>query len=275
MKKVLVIIYCVCFTPIVFAQRLHINVFSGLSNYQGDLQEKRFTFNQSHRAFGGGILYEITDQLLVRANITIGKLSGNDAKGTKNVTRNLNFTSSIVDYHLGLEYHFFNLHESKATPYVFAGISYFHFNPYTFDSVGNKVFLQPLSTEGQGFYQGRKAYKLSQFAIPFGGGVKFAISDNIQLGLELGLRKTNTDYMDDVSSTFVDQNILLANRGQQAVDLAFRGDELKTGLTYPVDGTTRGNSKYKDWYYFTGATLSFRLNGGGGRSKVGCPARVY
>ncbi|HUS00550.1 MAG TPA: hypothetical protein VMY77_02420, partial [Chitinophagaceae bacterium] len=169
-------------------------------------------------------------------------------------------------------------YEHKVIPYVFAGIGYFHFNPYTEVTPGNKIFLKPLSTEGQGFVSGQVPYNLSQFSIPFGGGIKLSLSDDVRVGVELSLRKTFTDYLDDVSTIYVDDNILLANRGQLAVDLAYRGDDVGSG-PYPVEGTPRGTLAAKDWYYFTGVTLSFRLGAGGGgggrggrKSKVGCPA---
>src|SRR5690606_13448162 len=82
----------------------------------------------------------------------------------------------------------------------------------------NKVFLKPLSTEGQGLpqYPDRKPYKLTQFAIPFGAGVKFRVSRNTVLAYEVGLRKIFTDYLDDVSTTYVDQATLLQERGRNA-----------------------------------------------------------
>jgi Domain of unknown function (DUF6089) len=270
------------FSLTVQAQKFHVTVFGGVANYQGDLQNKRFTLDQSHPAFGAGLLYEISEKLYARANVTFGKISGDDKNNAKNTVRNLSFSSPISDIHLGLEYNFFSIYERSITPYVFAGISNFSFKPSALDSVGSKIFLQPLSTEGQGFYQNRKPYKLNQFAIPFGGGLKFAFSDNFRIAVEVGLRKTNTDYLDDVSTTFVAKDLLFANRGQQAVDLAFRGDELKSGLPYPDEGAQRGGEKYKDWYYFGGINLAIRLNSNGGRSggkgggkyKTGCPAKV-
>lgn len=258
------------------AQKLQVTVFGGFSNYQGDLQDKRFTMSQAHPAFGAGLLYDITDKLSARANITLGKVSSDDKKSAKNAVRNLSFSSPVTDMHLGLEYSLFSLYERSLTPYIFAGVSYFSFNPSAKDTAGNKVFLQPLSTEGQGFYQDRKKYSLNQFAIPFGGGVKFALSENIRLAFEIGMRKTNTDYLDDVSTTYVDEFLLFVNRGQQAVDMSFRGDELKTGLNYPAEGTQRGSAKSKDWYYFSGINLAIRLNGNGGsstnKSRTGCPS---
>ncbi|MES2880762.1 MAG: DUF6089 family protein, partial [Bacteroidota bacterium] len=138
------------------------------------------------------------------------------------------------------------------------------------------VYLQPLNTEGQGI-QGypSQPYKLMQFAIPFGAGIKYAISDKVHLGLETGLRKTFTDYLDDLSTNYADANDLLAQRGQLSVDLAYRGDELPNGdINYPAKGQTRGGAKYKDYYYFTGLHLTFKLgNSEGGRTKsgIGCP----
>ncbi len=263
------------------AQNFHITLFGGMSNYQGDLQDKRFTLDQSHPAAGGGVMFEITDNFFARATVIFAKVSGDDKTSNSIYVRdrNLNFSSLITDVNLAIEYDILSLYQSGFTPYIYGGIGYYHFNPYTFDSANNKIYLQPLGTEGQGFYNGRTKYSLDQFSIPFGGGIKFALGDNIRISIEGGLRKLFTDYLDDVSSTFADQNLLLAHSGPQAVEVAFRGDELKKGLTYPPVGSIRGNPKNKDLYYVTGITLSIRLtsarNSGGNKSKVGCPTRIY
>lgn len=263
-------------------QNLHLTLFGGISNYQGDLQPKTFTFQQAGPAVGLGLLYELSDKLYLRGNVTVGKVSGTDANSLTNTRRNLSFSSPVTDFHLGLEYDIVNEYESSLAPFVFAGISAFRFNPSAIDSSGRKTFLQPLGTEGQGFFQGRTKYGLTQMALPFGAGVKLSLSENIKVRFEIGLRKTFTDYLDDVSTTYADQNLLLLNNGQRAVDLAFRGDELKnTTLNYPPVNSKRGNPDSKDWYYFTGLGISFRLapkfntGGGGGRNKVGCPTNVY
>ena len=226
------------------AQNFHVNLFAGASNYQGDLQDKRFTFSQSHLAGGVGVSYDLTDKFSVRSGITLGKISADDKYG-RNSLRNLNFTSNLTEVNLGLEYYITRLEDHALTPYVFGGIALYHFNPYTTDTSGTKYFLKPLSTEGEGFVEGRNNYSLTQFAIPFGGGVKLSLSENINVGLELGLRKLFTDYLDDVSTTYVDQTLLLANRGSKAVELAYRGDELKNGSPYPDAGTTEAAQNIK------------------------------
>ncbi len=260
------------------AQRVHVNLFAGTSNYQGDLQDKRFTLSQSHFAGGFGLSYDLTDKFSIRSGVTFGRVSGDDKRG-RNTLRNLNFTSNLTEFNLGLEYYITRLGDHTLTPYVFGGLALYHFDPYTHDTTGGKYFLKPLSTEGEGFVAGVKNYNLTQLAIPFGGGVKLSLSDNINVGFELGLRKLFTDYLDDVSTIYVDQTDLLTNRGAKAVELAYRGNELKTGDPYPPGGSIRGGSKNKDWYYFTGLTLSFRLGSGNGLgfkhgAKYGCPVNV-
>jgi hypothetical protein len=267
-------------TTMANAQKLHLNLYGGAMNYQGDLQDKRYTFNQAHLAGGLGLSYDLSDHFSLRADWILGKVSADDKYG-RNSPRNLNFTSNITEASLGLQYFLYSLGDHSLTPYVFAGLGVYHFSPYTRDTSGAKWFLQPLSTEGEGFVSGKNMYSLTQVSIPFGGGVKLALSDKINVGLELGFRKLFTDYLDDVSSTYVDQTLLLANRGTKAVELAYRGNELKTGsTTYPLAGTIRGSAKHNDWYYFTGITFSFALGSGNGggehgkNSKYGCPANV-
>ena len=261
-----------------YTQKLHADLFGGLAIYQGELQGKRFTFDQSNVAVGIGASYDLSEKFIVRSGFTYGILEGTDKKNTtgKDVAlRNLSFKSAVTELHVGLEYNLFRLEGKSLTPYVFAGVAAYHFNPYTRDVVGAKVYLKPLITEGQGLaaYPDRKNYKLTQLALPFGGGIKFKVTDDLQIGLELGLRKLFTDYLDDVSDSYVDENLLRAAKGSQAVDFAFRGDEVNPAATYPAAGAQRGNPKTKDWYYFTGLRISKLLNsnGGGGKNKLGCP----
>jgi opacity protein-like surface antigen len=267
-------------------QRLHLTLFGGLSNYSGDLQAKRFTLEQSNFAFGAGLKYDVTPNLAFRLAFNHGTIEADDKRNNDPLlrARNLSFTSKITEGSLLLEYTLLNLEERRVSPYIYSGLTVFHFNPYAYDTVGNKIYLQPLGTEGQGMaqYADRKPYKLTQLAIPVGVGIKFRISDNTVLGYEVTLRKTFTDYLDDVSKTYVDQFALAQAHGLKAVEMAYRGGEVKGGnTTYPGDGTVRGGSKYKDWYYFTGFTIYIGLGSGGsgslghgvhgGKNYLGCP----
>jgi opacity protein-like surface antigen len=284
LMKFLVFVIILCFPFISPAQRLHADIYAGVANYQGDLQGKAFTFDNAGFAAGIGLSYDLTRRFRLRTAFNYAKIEGNDkdnttAKGVE--VRNLSFRTNILEGQLALEYNLFDLEEKSWTPYAFAGGAVYHYNPYTFDSTGAKAYLQPLSTEGQGLeaYPDRKPYKLTQFAIPFGGGLKLALSGNVQLGFEFGFRKLFNDYLDDVSDSYADSSLLAAARGPQAVALAYRGDELPNGAPYPAAGAQRGNPKMKDWYYMTAVRLSFRLgnggNGGGSGRGTGCPGNVY
>jgi len=261
------------------AQNLHIGAYGGLSNYQGDLVDKVFDIKQTNGAIGLTAHYELTDKFLLRAAYTYAKVNGADYYNSDSSlkARNLSFESSISEFSVVGEYYFFNLYERRLSPYVFGGAAVFHFSPYTYDTKGEHTHLQQLSTEGQGLPGYKKPYKLTQLAIPFGGGLRFALNDNVRIGLELGLRKLFTDYLDDVSTVYADQNELLAFKGPEAVELAYRGDELQnSNLTYPAAGSQRGGAKLKDWYYFTGLNISLRLGskgtgGGFGNRRMGCP----
>lgn len=240
-------------------QNFHLNFFGGMANYHGDLQDKWFTFSQSRLAGGIGGTYDLSDHVSLRGTLAYAHIGADDKLGNQRA-RNLNFTSRLYEVSAGVEYYFTPLDEHVLTPYVFGGIAYYHFNPYTYDSTGKFYGLRALNTEGEGFVAGRPAYKVYQFGIPFGAGVKFSLSENINVGIEVGYRKLFTDYLDDVSTTYVDENTLLAKMGPRAVEFAYRGNELKDGMPYPPGGTPRG-SKGNDCYYFAGFTASFRIFG--------------
>ena len=266
-----------------FPQNFFTSFFAGTANYQGDLEEKLFALKHSHPAWGLGLLFELNPHLLLRGDFTYGRISGSDANGVKNRSRNLSFTSTISDFSLGCEYLVLDLYDYKLSPYIFTGVSLFKFSPYTKDLNGNLFSLYDLDTEGEGFYENRKKYKLSQFCIPVGAGFQWALSDNTRVGIVIGIRKTFTDYLDDVSKTYVDKELLTLKRGGTAADYAYRGDELDNANPYPLDGAQRGNPKNKDWYYFSGLTLRVRLlthkkrkysDYKPGRSRITCPKPV-
>ncbi|MFT3945850.1 MAG: DUF6089 family protein [Agriterribacter sp.] len=297
MKKIFAAILCLFSIGHIYAQgfaqkvlqRFSIEGFGGLANYQGELQESGYTFSQAKPAFSLGGNIAITDKLCLRGLATIGTIKASDkysASASKRL-RNLDFVSRIYDLSATVVYDIFDVLEKRYTPYVFAGVSVFHFSPYTYDSTGKKWWLEPLGTEGQGLsqYPDRKIYSLNQISIPFGAGIKFAINERVNLGWEFRFNKTFTDYLDDVSTTYADYNILISGvHGTTPAALAYRGDELKNGNPdYPAAGTQRGNPKTKDWYYFSGITITYRLFTSGkslgkigGRSgDLGCPKNVY
>lgn len=288
----ILILLIICLSQEVLAQnRLHITAFGGLSNYQGDLQYRRFTTNQSNAAFSLGLTYDLSPNFSLQGMATRAKLGAHDQYNLASLQfRNLSFETVIYEGSLVAQYRIFDLNEKRFTPYLFAGIGVFRFQPYTFDSTGAKRFLKPLSTEGQGLpeYPDRKPYNNFQAAIPLGAGIKFRVTEHAILGFELGLRQLFTDYLDDVSTSYPNPEVLRAAKGERAVELSYRGAELKDGNPAFPTGAVRGSAKYNDFYYFTGITLQIGINtgnwfrplrsgGGSSRSTKGmaCPVNVY
>lgn len=267
-------------------KNVSIEAFGGFANYQGELQESRYTFSQAMPAASLGLSYALTEKISLRGLLTYGNIQAADSLSGDLLRRqrNLSFRSKIYDASLTGVYNFFDIMERRYTPYVFAGVSVFNMGPYAYDASGTKIGLRNLGTEGQGLpgYPDRKKYNYQNISIPFGAGIRFAVTRNVSLAWEFRFNKTFTDYLDDVSTRYIDRNALLAAKGPKAVEMAYRGGEAKNGNpVYPAEGTIRGNPKTKDWYYFSGITVSFRLfndrnfeNGHSGKG-IPCPKNVY
>jgi hypothetical protein len=172
----------------------------------------------------------------------------------------LHFRSSVFELSGQIEFNFLPFEAGNAlytwTPFVYTGLSFFHFNPQAENKDGLWVNLQELGTEGQGStsFPERKKYPLTQLAIPLGGGLKIAVNPSFNIILEYGVRKTFTDYLDDVSKTYP-----LTNGGDIS-DITNATYEMSDPNGTHISGDQRGNPDKKDWYSFVGITLSFKLN---------------
>jgi len=155
------------------------------------------------------------------------------------------------------------------SPYVFVGIAATHHNPKT-EYQGEWYELQPLGTEGQGIMGYAPKYDRVIVAIPYGGGIKYALSERLTVGFEMGVRKTFTDYLDDVSTTYV-------TRGELALALSNRTGELLNGEPIQFEeGDRRGNPDNDDAYLIGGFSISYNIIGAGGynygrkKKRTGC-----
>ncbi len=128
--------------------------------------------------------------------------------------------------------------------------------------------MQPLGTEGQGLNgaASHRKYKLVQISIPFGVGVKTNLAKNIGLSIEWGMRKTFTDYLDDVSQSYYDPKALTAAHGPTSALLSDKS--IGNDPNYTNTGRQRGNPTTKDWYSFAGIALTIKL----GHKVEKCPS---
>ena len=190
--------------------------------------------------------------------------------------RNLDFKTTVLEGYMALEVFptmLFNTqseYEPRLRPYALAGVGVFHFNPKgsLTDAAGNKTWyaLHPLKLEGQGMpeYPYSKPYKLTQINIPFGGGLKYYVSDRINVSAEILYRKTFTDYIDDVSKQYIDPVNYTKYLTAQEASLAYKLSDKAKGIIYPgmtryPAGTQRGDTKDGDTYFFFVLKIGVRL----------------
>ena len=239
---------------------------AGTSSYFGDLVEKNKFMRQPSYSFSGGFSYNHNQHFNLRLEFAISKIQASDSKNKRAdlKARNLNFKSNIFDANFIVDYNLLAMTESrKFTPYVFLGVGFCHFNPYTTDRSGNKVFLQPLGTEGQGLsaYPDRKPYSRTAAQMPFGVGIKYALSSRLLLQLEYKYRYVVSDYLDDVSNAGYPNQTILAVGNPNLPLLTYRGDELPGGASYPKgSGLNRGNPNNRDSYYSLQFKIAYTLS---------------
>jgi hypothetical protein len=173
--------------------------------------------------------------------------------------RNLSFRSPIFEIRLSIEVHpiyLFNWyqegHAPRISPYLSAGLGFFHFNPEA-EYEGRWYQLHQLHTEGEGFPgTGRPNYSLNQINIPLGIGIRYEVSDWVNMHLELMHRILFTDYLDDVSTTYIDPALFFKYLPPElaviAYHLADRRGELDPSHV-PTAGGKRGDPNNNDAFF--------------------------
>ena len=239
-----------------FKPNTEIGILLGTSYYLGDLNTTHF--NQPLVAAGLIIRKNIDKRFVYKAEVMYLNIKSDERNSEDTIAKNrgLHFKSPIYELSGQVEFNFLPFQPENPlytwTPYVYTGISIFHFNPKAENKNGEWVDLQELGTEGQGttLFPDRKKYSLVQYAIAMGGGVKIAVNSSFNIILEYGVRKTFTDYLDDVSTTYPGDLLDMTNEANYMSD---------PSGTHQL-GEQRGNPDKKDWYSFAGITLSFKLN---------------
>lgn len=265
------------------ASSLDFGLYLGGSNYMGEFTKGSMPLWDKTKLAGGLIArYNYGPYLTFKGTAIYGQIEGSDKNFPDDPyrkRRNLSFKSDIVEFSIQGEWNILGYENTRTsyawTPYLFGGISIFrfnpkaqfHYNPAIHDPTlqaqdGDWIELQPLGTEGQETtkFNDKRRYALTQVSIPFGFGAKWQLNDHWAFGVEFGWRKTFTDYLDDVSSIYVDNIIVGGASGPMAVAMKDRAQEV--GQAPFENGDARGNSATKDWYMIGGITLTYRILGG-------------
>ncbi|MEI6814995.1 MAG: DUF6089 family protein [Bacteroidota bacterium] len=254
-KTIVVLLLFFSFTMPAFAQRHQLGLFLGVANYNGELNPAPINYRFIHPGLGIIYRFDKSKFFSYKASAYYGWVSGNDAqsKDSFQLKRNLSFFSHVLDVSGEMEFNFFPYQpgtgEVFCTPYIFAGISIFHFNP-TANLNGHEYELRTMHTEGQG-----DTYSKIAGAFRFGGGIKLSVGQVVNIGFEVGVRKTYTDYLDDVSGNYPDPSKLLARDGLAAVGLSNKSAQSSESLI----GRQRGNPNDNDWYVFSGFWITFNV----------------
>jgi hypothetical protein len=256
-----------------FKPNTEVGVLLGASYYLGDLNTTHF----QNALLGGGLIVRknIDRRFSYKAELLYLNVKADDLDNptdTIALSRGLRFQSPIYELSGQIEFNFLPYDPGNPlytwTPFIYTGVSFFNFNPKAENKDGLLVDLQPLGTEGQGTtsFPEREEYSLTQFSIPLGGGVKIAVNPSFNIIFEYGIRKTFTDYLDDVSTTYPGNSTLINNASAEMSNPVWRDPEniiqrdvAQAGLNAPAT-YQRGDPNKKDWYSFLGITLSFKLN---------------
>jgi hypothetical protein len=251
------------------------------SHFLGDLGGKPFLGTNDFQdldilstryAVTTGLRFNFNKYFALRTNIWYARVSAND-KYTSNRERrgrNLNFYSNVFEGDVTAEINLYNSRNKKGMWYLFGGVGYFTFNPKTRLN-GRAYELRDYGTEGQFAVAGKEPYKLSALCFPHGIGYKWVVGRGQYLSMELNLRKTTTDYIDDVSTNYVDQSLLISAKGPDAAALADRNISSIPGFSSP--GSIRGDPKDNDTFFFICFSYNITLGKGKKGSDFGTMRR--
>jgi len=239
----------------------------GLGHYFGDLNTDA---SLNRPKFSAGIFFikQFNNYIGLRISGDYAFLGYSDiySKNETQKRRNLSFNSNVWEFSLSGYFNFFRfipgVEGYKFTPYLSLGAGVFSYDPYAY-LTGTKYYLRPLGTEGQGssLYPDRKQYNTMALCIPFTVGLKHSINENMNVFAEIGYRFTNTDYLDDVSTTYAGPEAFPPGADGLPTAAFFLQDRsYETGTPIGIKGRQRGNSEQKDAYVLFHVGVSFNLS---------------
>lgn len=241
---------------------------AGAAHYFGDLNN-RASFRRPKAAAGLFFRKNFGNYVGLRLGLQVAQLGYADKYSSNEFqrSRNLSFNSTIWEYSLQGDFNFFRFEPGnpylRFTPYVTLGIGSMSFDPYAY-LAGEKYYLRPLGTEGQGSaqYPDRKPYRNTAMVFPLGMGIKYNINRTLNFHMEAVFRFTSTDYLDDVSTTFAGPDVF----DPQSPAYFLQDRSYEVGIPIGVAGRQRGFSSQRDQFLMVQAGLSFNI------SSYRCPS---
>ena len=239
----------------------------GLAHYFGDLNT---TANISKPKFSAGIFFvkQFNNYVGLKVAADYARLGYSDIYSQNEVQRrrNLSFNTNLWEASLSGYFNFFKFMPGVEgyhyTPYVSLGVGVFSYDPYAYLG-GQKYYLRPLGTEGQGrdTSTNRSPYSTMGVSFPLTVGFKYSINSDINVFGEIGYRFTNTDYIDDVSTTYADPlSFPTLPDGSPSPEFLLQDRSYEYGTPIGIKGRQRGNSLQKDAYVMLHFGVSINLS---------------
>lgn len=238
---------------------------------------KDLDFSMTKPGFGINYAYRLGYRWNWRTNLNMAWLSGYDNATSEESRRQRHFNNKTFILELTTQAEFYmtvqNTHlrynrQQQRMPissYLFVGIGGIYYNPMGKYTDGKWYSLRSLNTEGQGLVSTREKYSPVALVVPFGIGAKYHINKRYMVGLEWGIRWTNTDYLDDVSTSYFNYEDIKAAYGDKAAYFSNPAYDPDTMTSYPTGtaaGDRRGNPADRDAYMFIQASFLIQLQTG-------------
>lgn len=223
---------------------------TGTTTYFGDLANDGDYFDVKPQ-LNLGLTYFFNKNFGARSEVQWFQLAGDDANSNEEnrKERNLSFQSNNFELNVvgifqafqdGTRYY----QRPSFNIYGFAGVGLLYFNPKA-ELDGKKYALQPIATEGVN-------YSRITIVIPYGAGIRFKVNPFWNVALEGGFRQTFTDYIDDVSTVYIDNSSFTNTTHASLADRNLSG-------TAREAGRVRGNSSKNDNYFLMNIKVEFYL----------------
>ncbi len=238
---------------------LEVGPHVGVSYYMGDLNPM-LPFAQAQLQYGGVVRFNYNSRWTFRFDYSRATVKAYDEVIKWRPERGLNFTSKINDFSIVAEFNFLEYYtgnpKRNMSPYIFGGVSVFQYTAYA-DVAGTLVDLSDHLTEeapAEPKWYDRAFGKTSPIgvSIPFGMGVKLALSKHMAATVEWRMQKTFTDYLDDVATVYPEQHASVEIDGTQY--------DLTDPTGNYVAGQQRGNSAFNDWFGMARVSLTWKIN---------------
>lgn len=183
-------------------RRTAFGISLGFGNYAGDVAEKAWVWPETRPAFGVFVRHHFSSRWALKAQVYTSNVGGTDARAGRAElrARGLKFSSHLLELSIAGEWYFLNIsplphrdrHQGTVAPYLFVGVGGVMMHPQ----------VEPVGlSAGNGLAYPMQESGLAETAVvlPFGGGIRIKIAENMALGLEGGWRPVLSDYLDGVS----------------------------------------------------------------------------